>query len=212
MPTSSTLGTSAISSASPRRRLHANFAYPDGFGTTQVAATAVGRNGWSYRSAASAATIDAATGARITYGTRSRAPPYELPRHQSLDRPNPDHVWGATLMAIIEHISDTARWVAMYRAMETDRPDAHFRDPLARTLAGERGAAILRGMPDGESTAWPMIVRTAVFDEMILKAIRERGVKVVVNLAAGLDARPYRLDLSSNLEWIEVDLPAMTRK
>jgi O-methyltransferase involved in polyketide biosynthesis len=29
-------------------------------------------------------------------------------------------------MAIIEHISDTARWVAMYRAMETDRPDALF--------------------------------------------------------------------------------------
>ena len=84
----------------------------------------------------------------------------------------------------IEHVSDTALWVAMYRAMETDRADAHFRDPLARTLAGERGAAILAGMPDGKSTAWPMIVRTAVFDEMILKAVRERGVKVVVNLAA----------------------------
>jgi methyltransferase (TIGR00027 family) len=52
-----------------------------------------------------------------------------------------------------------------------------------------------------------MIVRTAVFDEMILKAIRERGVKTVVNLAAGLDARPYRLDLPADLEWIAVDLP-----
>ena len=109
----------------------------------------------------------------------------------------------------IENVSDTALWVAMYRAMETDRPDAHFRDPLARKLAGERGAAILAGMPDGESTAWPMIVRTAVFDEMILKAVRERGVKVVVNLAAGLDARPYRLNLPSDLEWIEADLPDM---
>jgi methyltransferase (TIGR00027 family) len=109
----------------------------------------------------------------------------------------------------IENVSDTALWVAMYRAMETDRPDAHFRDPLARVLAGERGAAILRGMPDGASTAWPMIVRTAVFDEMIVKAIRERGAKVVVNLASGLDARPYRLDLPADLEWIEVDLPDM---
>jgi methyltransferase (TIGR00027 family) len=109
----------------------------------------------------------------------------------------------------IEHVSDTALWVAMYRAMETDRPDAHFRDPLARVLAGERGAAILRGLPDGESTAWPMIVRTAVFDEMILKAIRERGARIVVNLAAGLDARPYRLDLPADLEWIEVDYPDM---
>ena len=110
----------------------------------------------------------------------------------------------------IENVSDTALWVAMYRAMETDRPDAHFKDPLARVLAGERGEAILAGMPDGKSTAWPMIVRTCVFDEMILKAIRERGAKVVVNLAAGLDARPYRLNLPADLEWIEVDLPAIT--
>lgn len=28
----------------------------------------------------------------------------------------------------IENVSDTARWVAEYRAMETDRPDAVFRE------------------------------------------------------------------------------------
>ena len=109
----------------------------------------------------------------------------------------------------IENVSDTALWVAMYRAMETDRPDAHFKDPYARALAGERGAAILAAMPDGEATAWPLIVRTAVFDEMILKAVRERGAKIVLNLASGLDMRPYRLNLPSDLEWIEVDLPDM---
>ncbi|MFI5362058.1 MAG: class I SAM-dependent methyltransferase [Elusimicrobiota bacterium] len=109
----------------------------------------------------------------------------------------------------IENVSDTALWVAMYRAMETDRPDAHFKDPLARVLAGERGEAILAAMPDGQSTAWPMIVRTCIFDEMILKAVRERGAKVVVNLAAGLDSRPYRLNLPADLKWIEVDLPDM---
>ena len=27
----------------------------------------------------------------------------------------------------LQHISDTARWVAVYRAMETERPDAIFR-------------------------------------------------------------------------------------
>jgi methyltransferase (TIGR00027 family) len=109
----------------------------------------------------------------------------------------------------IENVSDTALWVAMYRAMETDRPDAHFRDPLARRLAGGRGAAILAGLPDGMSAAWAIIVRTAVFDEMILEAVRERGAQVVVNLAAGLDARPYRLELPAGLEWIEVDYPKM---
>ena len=32
-------------------------------------------------------------------------------------------------MALIENISDTAIWVATYRAMETERRDAIFRDP-----------------------------------------------------------------------------------
>ncbi|MGD0484992.1 MAG: hypothetical protein ABSB58_10150, partial [Gemmatimonadales bacterium] len=36
----------------------------------------------------------------------------------------------------IEHVSDTARWVAVHRAMESERPDALFRDPFARRLAG----------------------------------------------------------------------------
>jgi methyltransferase (TIGR00027 family) len=31
----------------------------------------------------------------------------------------------------------------------------------------------------------------------------------VVNLAAGLDTRPYRLDLPESLQWVEADLPAM---
>ena len=30
---------------------------------------------------------------------------------------------------------------------------------------------------------------------------------MVVNLAAGLDSRPYRLELPASLQWIEIDLP-----
>src|SRR5437764_449135 len=40
----------------------------------------------------------------------------------------------------ISSVSDTARWVAMYRAMESERPDALFHDPYARRLAGDAGA------------------------------------------------------------------------
>src|SRR5581483_4274953 len=77
---------------------------------------------------------------------------------------------------LVRNVSDTARWVAMYRALETERPDAIFRDPFARRLAGDRGAEILEKMPRGKATAWPMVVRTAVFDELILRAIpRRRG-------------------------------------
>src|SRR5439155_13261918 len=35
------------------------------------------------------------------------------------------------------------------------------------------------------------------------------GIDTVVNLAAGLDARPYRMPLPASLKWIEVDLPAI---
>jgi len=107
----------------------------------------------------------------------------------------------------LTNISDTARWVAMYRVMETERRDAIFRDPFARRLAGARGEEILAGMPKGRAFAWPMIVRTAVFDEVIMRVAGE--IDTVLNLAAGLDARPYRLDLPPSLKWIDVDLPAM---
>ena len=90
---------------------------------------------------------------------------------------------------LIENISDTARWVAFYRAMETERPDAIFRDPFARKLAGERGEQIVDNMKQGRAMAWAMIVRTAVFDEIILDTIPTYGIDTVINLAAGLDAR-----------------------
>jgi methyltransferase (TIGR00027 family) len=107
----------------------------------------------------------------------------------------------------ISHISDTARWVALYRAIESERPDAHFRDPHARRLAGDRAEAIVRGMPAFRSGTWPMVVRTCVFDELVLRAVRNEGFDTVINLAAGLDARPWRLDLPAATRWLDVDLP-----
>jgi methyltransferase (TIGR00027 family) len=107
----------------------------------------------------------------------------------------------------ITHVSDTARWVAIYRAMESERPDALFHDPYARRLAGARGEEIVRAMPRGRAMAWPMIVRTSVMDELILRAVERDGVHTVLNLAAGLDTRPYRLPLPAGLRWIEVDFP-----
>ncbi len=110
------------------------------------------------------------------------------------------------MTAPISNVSDTARWVAFYRAIETERPDAIFRDPFARRLAGEQGEAIVRSMPNGLSMAWPMIVRTAVMDEIIVREVGA-GADLVLNLAAGLDARPWRLPLPPALHWVDVDLP-----
>jgi methyltransferase (TIGR00027 family) len=107
---------------------------------------------------------------------------------------------------LIRNISDTARWVAAYRAQESERPDAHFRDPFARRLAGERGEQIAKSMPLGGDNAWSMITRTYLIDQLV-RAEVERGADMVVNLAAGLDSRPYRMKLPNSLPWIEVDLP-----
>jgi methyltransferase (TIGR00027 family) len=109
--------------------------------------------------------------------------------------------------APISHVSDTAHWVAIYRAMESERPDALFRDPFARRLAGPRGEEIVRSMPKGRAWAWPMIVRTAVMDEIILRTVHREGARTVVNLAAGLDTRAYRLELPPTLQWFDVDYP-----
>jgi methyltransferase (TIGR00027 family) len=107
---------------------------------------------------------------------------------------------------LIRNISDTARWVAVYRARETERTDALFRDPFARRLAGERGERIAASFPRDRQREWALAMRTVLFDAFITEQIA-RGVDLVVNLAAGLDARPYRMPLPESLRWVEVDLP-----
>lgn len=104
----------------------------------------------------------------------------------------------------IRNISDTARWAALYRASENERPDALFRDPFARRLGAERGEKIAAEMQ--ERYAWAWVTRTYLFDQLILRQV-ERGADMVINLAAGLDARPYRMPLKPSLRWIEADLP-----
>ena len=112
-------------------------------------------------------------------------------------------------MAALEHVSDTARWVALYRAIESERGDARFRDPFARRLAGPRGEAIARTLPGFRSGLWPMVARTCAFDEIILRTIARDGADTIVNLAAGLDARPWRMALPASLRWFDVDLPGI---
>jgi len=107
---------------------------------------------------------------------------------------------------LIRDISDTARWMAVYRARESERPDAVFRDPFARALAGDRGERIAAALPFGDENAWSFIARTYLFDRLVAKQVAQ-GCDLVLNLAAGLDTRPYRMDLPASLRWVEVDQP-----
>jgi len=105
----------------------------------------------------------------------------------------------------VDCVSETAFITAFCRALETERPDAHFRDPFARRLAGMRGAEGLQKILGGEAGAVGCIVRTCLVDELILEAFRESAIDTVVNLGAGLDTRPYRLPLPNTTRWIEID-------
>ncbi len=105
---------------------------------------------------------------------------------------------------LIRNISDTAAWVAMYRAMESERNDPVFRDPFARRLAGKRGEAIMTNVAWAKKHAWSYTARTYLVDTFIEQEIRA-GADMIINLAAGLDARPYRMNLPPSLQWVEID-------
>jgi methyltransferase (TIGR00027 family) len=109
---------------------------------------------------------------------------------------------------LITHVSDTARWTALYRANESARPDALFSDPLAERLGGDQGRAIVAKTPLASRNGWWLIARTKIIDDVITRSIAD-GCDRVLNLAAGLDTRPYRLDLPSDFAWVEADLPQL---
>jgi methyltransferase (TIGR00027 family) len=112
---------------------------------------------------------------------------------------------------LISNVSDTARWMAAFRAAETARPDALFDDPFADTLAGDRGRAIAAATPRLARSGWWWVVRTKLIDDLIAESLKS-GCDRVLNLAAGFDTRPYRLDLPSGIEWIETDLPEIVNE
>jgi methyltransferase (TIGR00027 family) len=107
----------------------------------------------------------------------------------------------------IQNVSDTAFLVAGFRALESERPQPLFRDPLAARLAGEHGAKIVASVPKTFGVSpWLVAIRTVTIDDLITKAVAE-GVDTVLNLGAGLDTRPYRMALPPALRWVEVDYP-----
>lgn len=109
----------------------------------------------------------------------------------------------------IQHVSDTSFWMAAYRAIESERKDALFHDPLANLLVGEHGKKISDSMKSVARYAyWTLVIRTRLIDEYILKYANQ-GCKTIVNLGAGLDTRPYRLDLPKAAQWIEIDFPGI---
>jgi len=53
-----------------------------------------------------------------------------------------------------------------------------------------------------------MIVRTSAIDRLINEAL-SAGVDTVLNLGAGMDTRPYRMEFPATLCWVEADFPSI---
>ena len=115
---------------------------------------------------------------------------------------------------VIRNISDTAHWAAVYRARESARRDALFRDPFARRLAGERGEQIFATLPARDRNEWAWVMRTFLYDELITERLRQ-GADMVVNLPGILT---YKEDILRDekpacaLERVRLDLSDVTAR
>ncbi len=106
-------------------------------------------------------------------------------------------------------VAATGLLVAAMRAEESARDDALFNDPFAERLAGDDGRQLLAdAAAHTEQPSAPIVVRTRFFDEALLRAQAD-GVSQVAILAAGMDARAFRLPWQRGTTIYEVDQPQM---
>jgi methyltransferase (TIGR00027 family) len=124
---------------------------------------------------------------------------------------------------ITESVGSTALGVAAARAAETESDNPLIQDPFARVFLEAAGdgrwglvanPALTAELSDGDEDLRAhrqvmidfMAVRTAFFDEYFLNAV-ESGARQVVILAAGLDARAWRLPWPDGTTVFELDQP-----
>ncbi|MBW0019354.1 MAG: class I SAM-dependent methyltransferase [Mycobacterium sp.] len=118
-------------------------------------------------------------------------------------------------------VGATATMVAAGRAMATKYPRGLINDPFAEPLVRAVGLDLFTKMIDGELDTSAaenfspereramidgMAVRTKYFDDYFGEAA-DGGVRQVVILAAGLDARAYRLPWPAGTTLYEIDQP-----
>lgn len=91
------------------------------------------------------------------------------------------------------------------RALETGRVDAIFRDPKAVEMVSRIDYDFGK-FDTNTPTTLGIAIRSQIFDDLAHDYIQRHPDCVVINIAAGLDARFYRLD-NARLHWYELDLP-----
>ena len=123
--------------------------------------------------------------------------------------------------------SRTAQYMALYRAMETQRPRSKrlFTDPYAIHFLdrGYRWLCRAASFPPAEHLFYRIIqrripgslasglARTRYIDDLLEQAIGQ-GARQVILLGAGFDTRGLRLDCLKRLPVIEIDHPDTARR
>ncbi|MET9494410.1 class I SAM-dependent methyltransferase [Streptomyces sp. NPDC006552] len=109
----------------------------------------------------------------------------------------------------------TSVGVARVRALETERANALFRDPLAQAFAAAGGLwPSSAPLPDDEAArrrrqavSFSIVIRTKFLDDLLRRACAA-GVRQVVLLGAGMDSRAFRMAWPEGTRLFEVDTAA----
>ena len=105
----------------------------------------------------------------------------------------------------MDTVAQTACLAAAARAREDERPDRLFSDPFAAPLAGATGFAYLDRLANVPTPY--VAIRTRFFDDFLCQTVRSGDVRQVVLVAAGMDARAFRLPWPPDLALYELDQP-----
>ncbi|MGW4092704.1 class I SAM-dependent methyltransferase [Nocardia sp. NPDC004750] len=112
---------------------------------------------------------------------------------------------------IVSSVGLTALGVATFRALESSAPDPLIRDDYAPLFVAASGHQHFNGLLADPSQLddIPLVpgfmgFRTKFFDDFFSSAAA-RGVRQAVIVAAGLDARAYRLDWPAGTKVFEID-------
>lgn len=142
--------------------------------------------------------------------TRSVSPASE-PATPSAGTPGNQATPAPTGWDLATGVGATATMIAAQRALAASGPNPLIDDPFAAPLVRAVGVDAYTRLVDGQIPVeqsdldW-MAVRTRFYDQHFLDATQS-GVRQVVILAAGLDARAYRLPWPAGTVVYEVDMP-----
>ena len=108
----------------------------------------------------------------------------------------------------------TSRLVAAARERESKREDRLFNDPFAGALAGDEGRELMtfletvprQGGPSSTTENPYLAIRTRFLDDVVKDAV-QKGITQFAILAAGMDARAFRLEWPEGATVFEVERP-----